>query len=75
MILGKLLIDVNVDNVPDNVLQRSQFDLEDEEPPPPIPPKRFKEETEESQYEDVLKYVYKKLYLISNLVRKAYPFF
>ena len=64
MILGKLLIDVNVDNVPDDVLQRSQFDLEDEEPPPPIPPKRFKEETEESQYEDVLKYVCKKLYLI-----------
>ena len=38
MILGKLLIDVNMDDVPDDVLQRSQFDLEDEEPFPPIPP-------------------------------------
>ena len=57
MILGKLLIEVNVDDVPDDLLHRSQFDLDDDdEPPPPIPPKKFEEE---SQYDDVtvLKYV------------------
>ena len=57
--LGKLLIEVNADDVPDDLLHRSQFDLDDDdddEPPPPIPPKRFKEDPEESQYDDVLRY-------------------
>ena len=48
--LGKLLIEVNVEDVPSDALHRSQFDiLNDDEPPPPIPPKRFKEDPEESQ--------------------------
>ena len=57
MCLGKLLIEVNADDVPDDLLHRSQFDLDDDdEPPPPIPPKRFEEDPEESQYDDVLRY-------------------
>ena len=57
--LGKLLIEVNADDVPDDLLHRSQFDLDDDdddEPPPPIPPKGFEEDPEESQYDDVLRY-------------------
>jgi hypothetical protein len=54
-ILGKLLIEVTSD-VPDDVLHRSQLILNDDELPPPIPPKGFIEDTEESQYDDVIKY-------------------
>ena len=56
-LLGKLLIEVNVNGASDDVLHRSQFDLDDDdEPPPPIPPKRFGiEDTEEFQYDDVIK--------------------
>jgi hypothetical protein len=57
LILGRLLIEVNMDDVPDDLLHRSQFDLDDDEAPPPIPPKRFEEDPEESQYDDILKYV------------------
>ena len=53
--LGKLLIEVTVD-VPDDVLHPSQLVLNNEESPPPIPPKGFKEDSEESQYDDVIKY-------------------
>ena len=57
ILLGKLLIEVNVNDASDNVLHRSQFDLDDvDEPPPPIPPKKFGiEDTEKSQYDDVIK--------------------
>ena len=54
--LGKLLIEVTVD-IPDDVLHPSQLILNDEESPLPIPPKGFKEDSEESQYyDDVIKY-------------------
>lgn len=55
ILLGKL--EVNVNDASDDVLHRSQFDLDDDdEPPPPLPPKRFGvEDTEESQYDDVIK--------------------
>ena len=45
-----------MDDVPEDVLHRSQFDLDDDEPPPPIPQKSFKEDPEESQYDDIIKY-------------------
>jgi hypothetical protein len=47
-------------DVPDDVLHRSQLVLnyESDELPPPIPPKGFIEDTEESQYDDVIKYAH-----------------
>ena len=56
--LGKLLVEVNMEDVPSDALHRSQLDIEsdDDESPPPVPPKRFKEDPEESQYDDVIKY-------------------
>ena len=52
------MIEVNVE-VPDDLVHRSQFELDDDdEPPPPIPPKRFEEGPEESQYDDILRYTY-----------------
>ena len=57
MILGKLIIKVKMEDVPDDVLHGSQFDLDDDEPPPPIPPKWFEDPEESQYYDDVLKYV------------------
>ena len=59
-----------MDNVPDDVLHWSQFD---DETPPPIPPKRFEEDPEESQYEDVIKYAYLILYMQPFIIQQYVP--
>ena len=51
--VGKLLIEVNMDNVPDGVLHRSNDEFTDE-CPPPIPPKMFEGDL---QNRDTFKYV------------------
>ena len=52
-----MFVEIKTDDVPGNMVQRSQIDdtLDDDEPPPPIPPKRFEGDPEESQYDDVIK--------------------
>ena len=59
-----------MDDVPDDVLHKSQFD---DGPPPPIPPKRFEEDPEESQYEDVIKYAYLILYMQPFIIQQYVP--
>ena len=43
-----------MDNIPNGVLHRSEFDSADDDCPPPIPPKMFEDDLEDLQHKYVI---------------------